>query len=129
MNDLYPEIEYEKMVLELQSVRSHEIKLSKEEYEIIIDAKKKGDFSKVFDTDIYKNHGGDYCALLQLLPYHTVRLLFADLPNGDTVVLNRDRIFNNDYLKIATIKNRIAYYHTTTIYPEERREIANHINN
>ncbi|MGG5373463.1 hypothetical protein [Enterococcus sp. AZ196] len=128
MNDLYQEIGYKEMFSMLQATRTDKIKLTKEEYEIIIAAKKSGDYSKVKQTEIYNKQSGDYCALLQLLPYHEVRLLFFDLPNGDTAVLNKDRIFNNDYLKIATIKGNRANFHTLIVYPEERRVIDDYIN-
>mgnify|MGYP000327825118 CR=1 FL=1 len=33
----------------------------------VIEAQETGDYSKVFETDLYKNHGGAYCVLLEIL--------------------------------------------------------------
>lgn len=93
------------------------------DYDCIIEAKKTGDWSKAHELDFYNNHSGDYCLLLQCINYHSVRLVFIK-QNDNIIVYNKDRIFNNDYLKIATInKAKQVFYHNEIIYKEEKREI------
>ncbi|MDT2525974.1 hypothetical protein P7D73_21955 [Enterococcus raffinosus] len=130
INDLYPEKEYSQIIKELANERGGKTTLTESEYKIILKSRQTGDWEPTYKTNVYINEGGEFCSLQQLMPSYNVRLVFTKIPNGDIHVMNKDRIFDNDYLDIALIKpDKRIFFMVDKIYPQEKRAILNYIEN
>ena len=59
---------YQKIKEEMKKHRSQK-HWTKKDVENILEAKKTGDWSKVYSSKLYNEYGGEFCSLLEVLRY------------------------------------------------------------
>lgn len=123
VNELYPEKSYSDAVDFLKKRKSTPVQLTEKEYEIIVNAKKSGNYEEVYQTDIYKSKTGEYGYLLEFLPNHKAKLAFVKDIFSGYAVFNKERIVNGAIKRIATITADKQILSDTQNYPEEIKEI------